>query len=80
MLYVLEHFSFLIQCDWEKTEYTTRVSYPLPTRRYIPLEAILKTLFPLTGFDQFLMFLCTNGFQLNVGRVRDSCMRKQQAS
>lgn len=35
---------------WNKTEYTTRLSYPLPCKRYVPLEAILKTAFPIAGF------------------------------
>lgn len=47
--WMFNKFTRYIRCGWEKTEYTSEVSYPLPTKRYIPLEAILKTLFPAAG-------------------------------
>lgn len=48
--WMINTFPRYIRCRWEKAEYTTQVSYPLPGKRHIPLEAILKTLFPLAGF------------------------------
>jgi hypothetical protein len=46
---IVSMYLCMLQCQWDKSEFTTRVSYPLPGKRKIPLEAILKTAFPIAG-------------------------------
>lgn len=47
--WMFNHFPRYIRSQWNKTEYRCRVSFPLPTKRYVPLEAYLKTIFPVAG-------------------------------
>jgi len=50
-----------IRSRWNKTEYTARLSYPLPCKVFIPLEAILKTAFPVAGL---IGEICSEGLSL----------------